>query len=214
MAPSFSSFLTLAGRSFALALISLWLAACGSRDSGSTNGAASSGQPTRVGNGVSDKLRIGDLVKVSFSGNIQSPMEQEERIKDDGFINLQFIGPVKAEGKSPGDLQREIQEAYVPKYYTRLTVTVRTENRFFYVDGEVRGPGRWQYAEEITVLRAVAAAGGFTDFAARTRVELVRAGTGERILVDARKAKSNPKLDLVVFPGDQIFVPRRSPFGR
>lgn len=198
-------------RVFTLLLASLWLAGCG----GGANPPSTSGTgvPARVGGGGADKLRIGDLVKISFSGNPTPPMEQEERIKDDGMINLQFIGPVQAAGKTPGDLQREIQGLYVPKLYTRLTVTLKTENRFFYVDGEVRSSGRLIYAEEITVMRAIAAAGGFNDFAARTRIELVRA-TGEKLVIDARKAKNNPKLDPIVLPGDQIFVPRRSPFGK
>jgi polysaccharide export outer membrane protein len=199
-------------RVFTLLLASLWLAGCGGgANPPSTSG---TGAPARVGGGGgADKLRIGDLVKISFSGNPTPPMEQEERIKDDGMINLQFLGPIQAEGKTPGDLQREIQGLYVPKLYTRLTVTLKTENRFFYVDGEVRSSGRLIYAEEITVMRAIAAAGGFNDFAARTRVELVRA-TGEKLVIDARKTKNNPKLDPIVLPGDQIFVPRRSPFGK
>jgi protein involved in polysaccharide export with SLBB domain len=69
------------------------------------------------------------------------------------------------------------------------------------------------YAGEITVLRAIASSGGFTDFAARGRVELVRAN-GQKLKVDSRRAADNAKLDLPVVPGDTIYVPRRSPFGR
>lgn len=79
------------------------------------------------------------------------------------------MGSIQAAGKTAGQLQRELQEAYVPKLYRRLTVTVLTENRVFFVDGEVRQPGRLVYTGELTVLKAVASAGGFTDFAARTR---------------------------------------------
>jgi protein involved in polysaccharide export with SLBB domain len=124
-----------------------------------------------------------------------------------------LIGNLPAEGKTPGQLQKEIQEAYVPKFFLRLTVTVRTERRVFYVDGEVRRPDRFVYEGEITLLQAIAAAQGFTDFAARGRVELVR-NTGEQLVIDARKAKNDTKLDVPVVPGDRIFVPRRSPFGR
>lgn len=194
-----------------LAVVAGFLTACGG---GGTNKNATGGSgPARAGVSTKpDLLRKGDLVKVSFSGTPNPPSEQEERIKEDGSINLQYIGSVQAEGKTPGDLQREIQNAYVPKLYRRLTVTVKTENRFFYVDGEVRSSGRLIYAEEITVLRVIAAAGGFTDFAAKTRVELVRA-TGEKIVINARLAKDNPALDPIVLPGDRIFVPRKSPFG-
>ncbi len=186
------------------------LAGCAS-DSGSSGGAGSKGAAPLVT--YSDVLSKGDAVTITFSGNPTPPEEQEERIKEDGTINLQFVGPVVAVGKTPGELQKEIQALYVPRFFVRLTVTVRTENRVFFVDGEVRSPGRLVYTGQISVLRAIASAGGFTDFAARGRVELVR-GTGEIIKVDARKARNNPKLDPLVVPGDSIIVPRRSPFGR
>ncbi len=200
-------------RWLSLLVLGLCVAGCGGGAAGAGKAPSGRVQAARAGVGQADLLRIGDLVKISFSGSPNSPIEQEERIKDDGKINLQYLGVIQAEGKTPGDLQREIQSAYVPKLYRRLTVTVKSENRFFYVDGEVRSPGRLVYAEEITVLRVVAAAGGFTDFAARTRVELVRA-TGEKVVIDARKAKDNPTLDPIVLPGDRIFVPRKSAFGK
>lgn len=198
----------------------LLISGCKSDDGG---GAAVSGSgPAAVGQGGApgpvplpfvDVLRVGDLVKVTFSGNPTPPMDQEERIKDDGNINLQFVGSVQALGKTAGQLQKEIQDAYVPKLYRRLTVTVLTENRVFFVDGEVRQPGRLVYTGELTVLKAVASAGGFTDFAAKNRIELVRT-TGEKFVINARKAKDQPRLDLPVIPGDRIYVPRRSPFGK
>jgi len=160
-----------------------------------------------------DALRKGDLVQIVFSGIPTPPADVDERIKEDGTINLQLIGNLPAEGKTPGQLQKEIQDAYVPKYFVRLTVTVKTERRVFYVDGEVRRPDRFVYEGEISLLQAIAAAQGFTDFAARGRVELVR-NTGEQLVIDARKAKDNPTLDVPIVPGDRIFVPRRSPFGR
>jgi protein involved in polysaccharide export with SLBB domain len=76
-----------------------------------------------------------------FTGNPTPPTDQDERIKEDGMINLQFIGAVQAAGKTSGQLQKEIQDAYVPRLFQRLTVTVRTEERMFFVDGEVRSPG-------------------------------------------------------------------------
>lgn len=160
-----------------------------------------------------DTLRVGDRVQIVFTGNPTPPTDQDERIKEDGMINLQFIGPVQAAGKTSGQLQKEIQEAYVPRLFQRLTVTVRTEERMFFVDGEVRQPGGLFYRGQMTVLKAVASAGGFTDFAARKRIELVRS-SGEVLEVNADKAKRNPALDVPVIPGDRIYVPRRSPFGR
>lgn len=201
-----------------LALAMGWLVA------GCTGGGASSGRSGAVKTagptgGVEsdeayfDTLRVGDRVQIVFTGNPTPPADQDERIKEDGMINLQFIGPVQAAGKTSGQLQKEIQDAYVPRLFQRLTVTVRTEERMFFVDGEVRSPGGLFYRGQMTVMKAVASAGGFTDFAARKRIELVRS-SGEVLEVNADKAKRNPALDVPVIPGDRIFVPRRSPFGR
>jgi polysaccharide export outer membrane protein len=194
--------------------VAVVLAGCGGSGSGTK---ATNTPPSKTGGSsiasLPDALRKGDLIQIAFSGIPNPPGDIDERIKEDGTINLELIGNLPAEGKTPGQLQKEIQEAYVPKFFLRLTVTVRTERRVFYVDGDVRRPDRFVYEGEITLLQAIAAAQGFTDFAARGRVELVR-NTGEQLVIDARKAKNDPKLDVPIVPGDRIFVPRRSPFGR
>ena len=153
-------------------------------------------------------LRVDDMVTVAFSGVEKPPERHEERIKEDGTVTLQLVGPIKAEGKTAGQLQEIIQALYVPKYFQRLTVTVLTENRFFYVSGEVKLPSRISYVGEMSVLKAIASAGGFTDFAQKTKVQLSRPD-GKVVIVNGTKALENPSLDLAVSPGDKIHVPRR-----
>ncbi len=163
-------------------------------------------------------FRVGETVIVTFSGGGSSGTGSEgsnqimpphqEPIKEDGTITLDLIGPVKAAGKTPGQLQNEIHDLYVPKYYVRLTVTVSAQDRVFYVGGEVVKPGVFQYLGETTVTKAIQSAGDFTDFASRSKVWLIRAN-GQRIKVNCTKALENPSLDPPVYPGDQIQVPRR-----
>ncbi|MBL9137932.1 MAG: polysaccharide biosynthesis/export family protein [Verrucomicrobiales bacterium] len=196
-------------RSLAMLMLAAWVAGCAG--SGNNSGQSQS-SGTRSPAEYSDKLRKEDLVDIKFSNNPTPPQDVAERIKEDGTINLPLIGSIQAEGKTAGQLQKEIQEKYVPQYFRRLTVTLRTENRVFYVDGEVVRPDRYAYAGEITLLQAIASAGGFTDFASRRRVELVRS-TGERLIIDGAKAKDDLKLDVPILPGDRINVPRRSLFG-
>ena len=151
-------------------------------------------------------LRVGDSVTVSFP-DMQDVQKQEfrEKIRDDGTLILPLNVQVQAAGKTVSTLQDAIHDAYVPKYYNRLTVSVKSEERFYYVGGEVRTPNRFLYIGEITVLRAIDSAGGFTDFANKKAIELRRAN-GEFHTIDYKKAKKNPKLDLQVFPNDQIIV--------
>jgi protein involved in polysaccharide export with SLBB domain len=151
-----------------------------------------------------------DLVIITFSGQ-QDLQPHEERIKEDGTITLQYIGSIKAEGKTTGELQREIHDAYVPTYYKRLTPTVKTDRQIYYVQGQVRQSGRQEYLGPTTVLKAIASAGDFTDFASRKRVRLNRKD-GSWQIIDCNKAAEDPSLDLPVFPGDKIDVPARRPF--
>jgi len=158
--------------------------------------------------GPDDVLRLNDFITLMFSGLSSPPPRHEERIKDDGTITpSSLFPPVKAAGKTPLQLQRELQQQY-DRFYRNLTVTVSTELRYFYVAGDVRGPNRYTYPGETTVLSAIATAGGFTDFANRRRVQLTRAN-GQKIRVDCIKALQNNALDLPVYPGDKIEVVRR-----
>lgn len=154
------------------------------------------------------RFHVGDTVTVDFSGTVDTIPEHIEPIKEDGTITLSLIGPVRALGKTAGELQNEIHDLYVPKYYVRLTVTVSSPQRVFYVGGEVKQPGRQLYVGETTVTKAIQAAGDFTDFANRNKVILIRSN-GERIKVNCNKALQDPTLDPPVYPGDQIQVPRR-----
>lgn len=155
-----------------------------------------------------DTFCVGDMVTITFSGVETAIAPHEERIKDDGTITLPLIGSVIATGKTPGALQKEIQDRYVPKFYNRLVVTVKQLDRFFYVGGEVRRPERQLWLGEVTVTQAIQAAGGFTDFADKTKVQVTRAD-GSTLVVDCKKVLKNPKLDPKVLPRDSIHVPRR-----
>lgn len=168
--------------------------------------AETTGSPSDPKTSVVAHFHIGETVKVDFSGPPEPPMAHEELIKEDGTITLPLIGSIIAAGKTAGELQTEIQTNYVPKYYVRLTVTVKPGDLFYFVRGEVRHAGPEPYAGETSVTKAIASAGDFTDFAYHT-VALIRAN-GQVIKVDVDKATADPKLDLQVYPGDQIVVDR------
>jgi polysaccharide export outer membrane protein len=157
---------------------------------------------------LSGRLSSGDLVRVTFSDVPQPPQAVELRIPEDGRITLPYNITVSAIGKTVSQLQDEIRNQYVPKLFVRLTVNIKTEERFYYVGGEVRAPARQPYNADLTVLRAIDSVGGFTDFAKRSRIELRRAN-GEVHIINWDKARKSPKLDLKVYPNDQIIVHRR-----
>jgi protein involved in polysaccharide export with SLBB domain len=156
-----------------------------------------------------DVLRPNDMITVVFSGVPGPPERHSEQIKEDGTLQLQYLDePVKAIGLTPGQLQERIHDLYVPKLFKRLTVTVLTENRVFFVTGEVKRPDRYSYIGEMTVIKAIAAAGDFTDFADKGSVLLTRLN-GQKFTINVKKARKDHRLDLPIFPGDAIHVSRR-----
>ncbi|MGC9942322.1 MAG: polysaccharide biosynthesis/export family protein [Verrucomicrobiota bacterium] len=152
---------------------------------------------------------MGDTVTVTLDGLPTTVPPHEEDIKADGTITLDDIGPIKAAGKTSGELQRDIYAAYVPRFYTHLNVTVTTTGeRVYYVRGEVNHPGEQLYREGMTVTRAITAAGDFTDFANHKKVVLTQTN-GQRIKINCDKVLAGEEPDPEVYPGDQIQVARR-----
>ena len=186
----------------ALLLAGVLLTGCSSP---ATTGSPSTGSLPDAGVA---RFRVGETVIVTFSG-VPNPFDpHEETITEEGTITLTYIGAVHAVDKTPGELQREIHDSYVPKYFTRLTVTVsaKSEDRIIYVAGEVHTPGRVQYVDGTTVTKAIQSAGGFTDFAKHSGVWLTHSGSSKRVQVDYDKAVKNEAVDPPVYPGDQITV--------
>jgi polysaccharide export outer membrane protein len=155
-------------------------------------------------------LRIGDSLTVTFVDTPTTFPPFLEKIKDDGTITLALNETFTADGKTRGDLEREIRARYVPDYFKQLTVTVTPDvsTRWYYVDGEVKMPSRQIYNSRTTVLKAITSAGGFTDFAKKKKVKLTHVD-GRTQTVNCVKALDNPSLDLEVYPGDKIHVPRK-----
>ena len=159
---------------------------------------------------VRETLHVGDAITVSFlMDQINKIEDHKENIKEDGTITLHLINTVTAVGKTASELQKEIQAKYVPAFYKRLTVIVKTEGRFYTVGGEVRRPDKFGYITGLTLLGAIQAAGDFTDFANRTKVQIHRTN-GQKITVNCKKVIKDPqKYDVLISPGDVIHVPKK-----
>jgi polysaccharide export outer membrane protein len=154
------------------------------------------------------RFHVGDTVSVTLTGLPEVIEPHVEPIKEDGTITMPDIGHVQAAGKTAGELQNEIYNLYVPKYYRHLTVAVNIGDRVYYVRGEVKQPGRQLYSGQMTVTKAITTAGDFTDFANHKNVRLIRAN-GQTIKVNCNKALQDPSQDPLVYPNDQVQVQRR-----
>ena len=175
-------------------------------------------QPVNLGGGTSDvplpvnsadSLEPGNQITITFSGLSTIPVPYICRIREDGTISPPYLkNPVTAAGKTIGELESELEQAYVPDIYKTINVTIKTADRFFYVGGEVRQPSRQIFIGRITVTQAIQSAGDFTDFADQRSVRVIRAN-GKVDIVDCKAALDDPTKDLTVYPGDNIVVERR-----
>jgi protein involved in polysaccharide export with SLBB domain len=211
------------GRGFAglgLAVAAIFLAGCETDSSYQFNPLAQKSAPADAGfNGGSsapatvpdsspNTLTKGDVVIINFTDTPNPIQPMEDTVKDDGSITLIYDQRFQAAGKTTAALQREIRDRYVPKYFKFLTVTIAPKERFYYVGGEVRQPNRFVYSGKMTVNQAIDTAGGFTDFARKGKVKVIRPN-GESYDEDCTAALKHPEKDHEIFPGDKIQVPKR-----
>lgn len=154
------------------------------------------------------RLKPGDPVIITLRG-IPNMVEQniEVQVDENGLINLPYINQVKAGGKTATEVEQAVQTTYLEKQiYKYITVNVVIPARSYYVRGEVRGPGRFPLMSRVTIVQAIAAAGGFTEFANPTKVEILRGS--ERIRVNVKELEQSPQRDRELEAGDVIIVYR------
>jgi polysaccharide export outer membrane protein len=176
-------------------------------------GAATNAANSTITGESIDALHAGDMLTIEFSEMPVVYPAREERIKEDGTITLLEGKTFVAAGKTRGQLEHEIHDWYVPRFYLKMNVSIRQtkDTQFYYVRGEVRQPNRQVYISRIKLLQAIASAGDFTDFARKKDVLLTRAD-GTKVRINCVKARKDPSLNLEILPGDIIDVPRRNPF--
>lgn len=181
----------------------LLLGSCATRD---TAPAA----PTRIPEaGSTAQLRPGDSLTVALQG-VPDPSTNNVQIDEQGLITLPFIGSIKAAGTTLAELSQRVRETYLSRrIYTAVDVSIVVTERFIYVGGEVQRPGRIGWTPDLTVAKAIQAAGGFTLYAKETAVSLVRDQTAYS--VDVKAARRDPSRDPRLVPGDSLQV-ARSPF--
>jgi polysaccharide export outer membrane protein len=155
---------------------------------------------------------IGPLDQLAIVVWKNQELSAEVTVRPDGILTLPLIGPVKAAGRTPSDLQRELAKRYAD--YVRaeevvVSVGVTAVNSYqFTVSGNVEHSGVYTSRAYVTTVDAVAMAGGPNRFAS-DEIYVVRGTPSRRIPIDLRRAMSgeHPEENLVVIRGDLIVVP-------
>jgi polysaccharide export outer membrane protein len=155
-----------------------------------------------------DVMVVGNRITIVFSGIPNPPEAHMEQISSDGHITPPFLDePVRAAGLTAAELQQKLHKLYVPDIYRKITITVLNSERYFFVGGEVRTPGQKPYLSQMTVVKAIQAAGDFTEFANERAVQVLRTD-GRSEIIDVKAALRDPSRDSPVYPGDIINVNR------
>lgn len=134
-------------------------------------------------------------------------------VRPDGKISLPFIGETQAAGLTPAGLQETLSAKYNQLIRdARVTVLIREVNsQKVYLIGEVRRQGALKLTAPITVLQALAEAGGLTDYAKTKKIYVLREANGGQVTFpfdyDAVLRGLNVQQNITLAPGDTIVVP-------
>jgi polysaccharide export outer membrane protein len=196
--------------------LSLLLAACAT-----TSGPGAGAPPAQSNQAQAvDAYRIGvdDQVQVTVWRNPELGITVP--VRPDGMISVPLVGDVLAGGRTPPEVAKDIQDklsAYVRDPQVAVILTELRSHEYLSrvrVTGAVRQPVSVPYRPGMTVLDAVLAAGGLTEFAAPDRAELHRkVGEGSRtfeVKLDRILNRGDLATNYPVAPGDVITVPERT----
>lgn len=169
------------------------MAGCASQDAPME--AAEVSAPTDYLLGTGDALRIIVFGEEQLSG--------EFRVDASGRVAMPLIGEVEAKGRTSRELEMEITKRLTAGYVRDARVSVEVMNhRPFFILGEVRNPGQYQYVNGMTAMAAVAMAGGFS-YRAREEYVLITRGN------DPQKQLRRAPITTTILPDDVIRVPER-----
>ena len=153
------------------------------------------------------RLKFGDGLQIFLRG-IPGGEAIEDVIDEAGMVTLPLINEVQAAGLTASELERNIRQIYLDQdIYRNITVNVVVPTRYYFIQGEVRAPGRFQIMSATRVSQAIAASGGYTEYASG-KVQVKRQGKIVKEIRNARKLERSPEDDVLLEPDDVIEVLR------
>jgi len=163
---------------------------------------------------TSDEYRIGADDVLAVNVWKEPEISRTLPVRPDGNISLPLVGDLKASGRTPAELQKEIKDQLV-EYLSNPEVTVlvqEAKSHKFNVIGEVEKPGSYVMGGPMTVLDAIAMAGGLREFAKTTKIFVLRVnsdGSRSRLPFNYKRViKGNDlRADVELRPRDTIVVP-------
>ena len=149
------------------------------------------------------EYRLGSHDKIMVTVFGEPELSGELQVDGTGRIAMPLVGDIEVGGLTVRQAEVAIAERLQPDFLKNPRVGVQVTNyRPFYILGEVKEPGGYPYVNGMTVVEAVALAGGFTYRARQNRLYIVRTVDHVRTKIPATQATT-------VLPGDIIEVPER-----
>jgi polysaccharide export outer membrane protein len=154
------------------------------------------------------RLTAGDKLRIEVYRDTQ--MSQSVQVRPDGKITLPLLGDLEANGRTPIEL-RDVIAKQLKEYMTNPVVTVivvEATPAVAYVTGEVNHPGAVMIQSQLTVLQALAIAGGLKDFANAKNIRILRRSSlGVQTIAFNYKEAIRGSAPVYLRPGDTVVVP-------
>ena len=150
-------------------------------------------------------MTTGWAAETRFRVNVfgQTDLNGEYAVDGAGNVQLPLIGQVQAAGRTVAEFQKEVTAKFANGYLVNPNIEVEvTGYRPFYIIGEVRTPGQYSYVNGMSVLNAVALAGGYSDRADKSEVYIRRNGASKEVELPADETTK-------VNPGDILRISER-----
>jgi polysaccharide export outer membrane protein len=145
--------------------------------------------------GSGDKLKITVFNEPDLSGEFE--------VNGQGYVSLPLLGLTKVIGLTISEAQALLTQKYGKDYLVNPNISLEVTNyRPFFIIGEVNRPGGYPYVNGMTIINAIALAGGYTPRANHDRIK-VKHGN------DTTAQEQEVREDSAVLPGDVIEVPER-----
>ena len=159
-------------------------------------------------------IGYGDVLDVNFLYETKYSREAI-KVRPDGRITYPLAGEMFVAGMSPADLDSVLTDSFSEIILDpRITVMVKDfQPQMVYVLGEVDTPGDFEYVRDMTLMKALAVARGYTDDARRSNVLVIRRVGEDHIIglevdIEAILSKNDFSLDVPLKPFDIVYVPK------
>ncbi|MBF0424971.1 MAG: polysaccharide export protein [Magnetococcales bacterium] len=147
------------------------------------------------------QYRLGPGDKIQVSVNEEPELSGIHKVEPNGKFSFSFLGDIAVAGLTVKDVEKVLREKLADGYLRKPIVSVTVVDfRLYFINGEVKSPGGFAYQPGLTVRKAVALAGGFTERASEKKITVIRGN-------DPAHKERAIALDDPVYPDDFLSVP-------